>query len=106
MITRKSNLKGLQDIRTLSGNVDMVFEPYRAYMKISCLEMEKARRGNERKSALHRLKNIDARFKEISEEKKALLRSLGDIANKKQDSLHRGNSPDRCREPKGFKIKY
>ena len=56
----KKNMRGLQDIRTLSGNVDQTVIPYKAYMRLSCLEMEKFRRGKERESAMHRVNNIDA----------------------------------------------
>lgn len=102
MTARKKNIRGLQDLRTLSGNVDMVHEPYRAYMRISCLEMEKARRGKERESAMHRVKNIDARFKEIDAERDRLLQQLGErnCANPvKAKPLHR-------RGTGGFKIRY
>ena len=68
--------KGLCDLRTLSGRVDQAALPYRAYMKISCLEMEKARRGSERASASRRIANIDARLKEVEAEKAALLQSV------------------------------
>ena len=68
--------KGLREIRTLSGRQDRVHLPYQAYMQITCLEMEKARRGSERKSALQRIANLDARLKEIEAEKAALLRAL------------------------------
>ena len=37
--------KGINNIRTLSGRVDQLSLPYRSYMQITCLEMEKARRG-------------------------------------------------------------
>ena len=39
-------------------------------MRISCLEMEKERRGKERQSAVKRVKEISARFREIEAEKK------------------------------------
>ena len=51
----KRAVRGLQDIRTLSGSVDQSTIPYRAYMKVSCLEMEKLRRQQERASAMHPL---------------------------------------------------
>lgn len=70
-------LRGLQDVRTLSGRVDKSSDPYLGYMKVSCLEMEKFRRGKERASALHRVQSIDARFREIEAEKAALLQALG-----------------------------
>ena len=50
-IRTKINLRSLKDIRTHSGRVDRVVVPYMAYMKISCLEMEKARRETEKSSA-------------------------------------------------------
>jgi hypothetical protein len=49
-----------------------------AYMKISCLEMEKARRDREKFSAETRIRNIDSRLKEIEAEKAALLVRLGE----------------------------
>ena len=68
--------KGLCDIRTISGRVDQTSLPYRAYMKVSCLEMEKVRRGRERASASRRIADIDARLKEVEAEKAALLQSV------------------------------
>lgn len=68
--------RGLREIRTLSGRVDQVSLPYRGYMKITCLEMEKARRRSERKSANQRIADIDGRLKEIEAEKAALLQVL------------------------------
>lgn len=76
MAIAKRNIRGLQDVPTLSGRVDQTSLPYKAYMKVACLEMEKVRRGKERESASFRVKNIDARFKEIEDEKAALLQTL------------------------------
>ena len=108
MSVPKRNLKGVQDIRTHSGRVDEAHQPYKAFMKIAALEMEKARRGEERKSAMHRVKTIDARFKEIEAEKAEVLQAV--------DEKSRGNPPIDSRgvEPKvthgrntrGFRIRY
>jgi hypothetical protein len=68
--------KGLGDLHTLSGRVDQDSLSYRAYMKVTCLEMEKVRRGRERASARQRIANIDARLKEVEAEKAALLQSV------------------------------
>ena len=68
----------VKDIRTNSGRVDQISQPYRAFMRISALEMEKARRGMERKSAMERIDQIDARFREIEGEKRVLLGALGE----------------------------
>ncbi len=68
--------KGLNNIRTLSGRVDQVSLPYRIYMQITCLEMEKARRGKERQSSAQRITEIDARLKEIDQAKQELLQAV------------------------------
>ena len=65
--------KGLRDIPTLSGRVDRVSLPYRAFLKISCLEMEKVRRTRERVAAVKTVEKIDIRLQEIEKEKAALL---------------------------------
>ena len=106
MAILKGTPRGLQDIRTLSGKVDQASShPHKAYMRLSCLEMEKWRRGEERKSAAHRIKNIDARFKEIRAEEARILRSLSQCKKDNSSSAScRGSQPDR--DTGGFKIKY
>ncbi len=61
----KRIMKGVQDIKTISGRADDGSIPYKAYMKLSILEMEKFRRGKERKNALEKVRKIDQRFKDI-----------------------------------------
>ena len=68
--------KGLSSVRTLSGRVNQTFTPYRAYMQITCLEMEKSRRVEEQKSANARIAGISVRLQEIEAEKQALERAL------------------------------
>jgi ppGpp synthetase/RelA/SpoT-type nucleotidyltranferase len=68
--------RGLREIRTNAGKQDQTYRPYRAYMQITCLEMEKARRHSERKTSLQRIHSLDARLKEIEAEKGTLLRKL------------------------------
>ena len=68
--------KGLNQIRTLSGRVDQLSLPYRSYMQITCLEMERARRNSERKSANQRVALIDARIEEIDRAKTELLQAV------------------------------
>ena len=71
-------VRGLRNLRTLSGRADQAPAPYRAYMQITCLEMERARRGAERRSASRRIAEIDARMLEIDEEKQEILRLLAE----------------------------
>jgi hypothetical protein len=68
--------RGLKDIRTLSGSGDGIAQPHKVHLKISCLELERLRRGNEREAARKRVEDIDGRMEEIDAEKKALLQLL------------------------------
>ena len=88
MAVIEKKLRGLQDIRTLSGKGSQALPPHKAYMRIACLEMEKARRGEERSNALARVRNIDARFSDIDVEKEALLNSLAQQATGRCSALH------------------
>lgn len=99
--------RGVKNLRTFAGRVDQVAIPYRAYMTVSCLEMEKARRNQERKSARQRITDIDVRIAEIEAQKAALLRSAGDVIQHKP--LDDGTSEPRPAPRQGkreFKIKY
>ena len=101
-------IRGLRDIRTLSGSVNQVFQSYKAYMKISCLEMEKIRRKKERQSASMRIKNIDTRFQEIEAEKSALLKILDKQNSNCNSDEGPGieSKPTPRRSTGGFKIRY
>ncbi|HUT04011.1 MAG TPA: hypothetical protein VM163_08995 [bacterium] len=79
MAIPKRTVRGVHDLRTYSGKVDIFQEPHRAYMQISCLEMEKVRRSKERDSAMQRVRQIDARFREIEKEEAYLLKGLDGI---------------------------
>jgi len=72
----KRIMRGVQDIRTISGRVDKRSIPYKAYMKLSILEMEKYRRGKEKTSALERVRHIDQRFKDIEAERQEIIVAL------------------------------
>jgi hypothetical protein len=109
MAVPKRNVRGLQDIRTLSGSVGERSLPHRAYMRITVLEMEKARREKEKESAMHRVENIDARFREIEAEKDDLLRVLGERkgANTRNPSGAQSNSESlEGQKERQFKIRY
>jgi len=81
-----------------------------AYMKISCLEMEKARRSKERQSAQLRIANIDARVAELDAEKDALLIGLGERRDVGSPGLKlREKDEEQATEGQGdvgFKIRY
>ena len=99
--------RGLNNIRTLSGKVDQVALPYRAYMQVTCLEMEKARRDRERESANKRVREIDSRLREIAREQQQLLHA---VAHPSKAALSRlpgmEMKPSPPRSAGGFRIRY
>jgi hypothetical protein len=108
-IRTKANLRGLRDIRTRSGRVDRVGVPYMAYMKISCLEMEKARREKEKDSAQSRIRNMDKRLEEIEAEKDVTLKALGERkpgTERRRSKIRRISSGKPDKDTEGFKIRY
>jgi CRISPR/Cas system-associated exonuclease Cas4 (RecB family) len=99
--------RGLKNIRTLSRRADQRALPYRTYMQITCLEMEKARRGAERRAASRRIDEVDARLREIEEEKQALLQGMAGSFPKsgmRQASLEIKAQPPR--RGTGFRVRY
>ena len=72
--------RGLRDIRTLTGKVGGAFHPYKAYLRISHIEMEKAKMTRESEAARQRIVDIAARIEEIEAEKQALLAAMGERA--------------------------
>ncbi|RJQ64288.1 MAG: hypothetical protein C4530_02180 [Desulfobacteraceae bacterium] len=103
----KRTIRGLANIRTHSATRDQVSESYKAFLRIGALEMEKARRGKEKESALNRVQNIDARFREIEAEKSELLAAIG-IPSTGDACGNPANGPKRApaRNKGGFKVSY
>lgn len=105
-ITRRV-LRGVQNIRTMSGRVDDRAIPYKAYMKLSVLEMEKYRRGKEKTTALERVQTIDERFRDIESEQQEITRSL-ESHGVPRPCRHRPTAPTAVprRSTGSFKIRY
>jgi len=72
----KRIMRGVQDIKTHSGRADVGAIPYKAYMKLSILEMEKFRRGREKQNALEKVNRIDQRFRDIEAEREKIITAL------------------------------
>jgi hypothetical protein len=98
--------KGLNHIQTLSGRVDQLALPYRVYMQVTCLEMEKARRQSERRSARCRMAALDARLQEIEVEKANLLQAIERGPSKRNATLPRMKLQEPVKRNGGFKIRY
>jgi hypothetical protein len=67
--------RGLADLRTLAGLADRQPPSYKAYLRVSFLELERARHGQEIATARRRLAFLVARCREIDAEKSAILAS-------------------------------
>ena len=93
--------RGIQDIRTLTGKVRKATIPHEAYLRISHIEMEKARKTLESEKARQLMADIAARLAEIEAEKASLLQSLAEGGGKATQG--RTGPP---RHTGGFKIKY
>ncbi|MDS4059775.1 MAG: hypothetical protein RKP73_14580 [Candidatus Contendobacter sp.] len=106
--------RGVRDIRTHAGKAaSKNFIPYRAYMQITCLEMERTRRDQERASASHRIANIDARLSEIDQAKTTLLRALAERESVNQSlsagrpaAIMRTGGDGPSGRGGGFRLKY
>ena len=98
--------RGVKNIRTLSGRVDPSALSYRAYMRITCLEMEKVRRSAERSSAAKRIGEIDSRLREIEKEKQELMQAVhaGPKASSRLPGIEVKPAP--YRRAAGFRIRY
>ncbi|MBZ5560883.1 MAG: hypothetical protein LAP13_00525 [Acidobacteriia bacterium] len=100
-------LRGLKNLRTMAGRVDRLTVPYMAQMQITCLEIEKARRTSERRSASRRVAEIDSRLQEIEVEKQAILRALADRKQCKGADMAKGEPGTRPRRTVApFRIQY
>ena len=103
-------VRRLQDIKTIAGKVDKLSHPHTAYLRISCLEMERARKIKEKESAMRRVAMIDERLKEIDAEKS----QIKDILDRKEAAVRAADlASSSSRSPgggeedfDGFKIRY
>lgn len=68
--------RGLSDLRTLAGRSDAPIPVYKAYLRISFLELERARHAQEMRAARHRLGVMDARCRQIEAETAEILASV------------------------------
>ena len=105
----KRIMRGVQDIKTLSGHADEGTIPYKAYMKLSILEMEKFRRGKEKQNALEKVRKIDQRFRDIEAERQKIMTALEAKGIRRQrlpglEELPTTEAPRTTTGP--FKIRY
>ena len=66
-------LRGLGDLRTLTGRSESQIPLHKAYLRISFLELERARHTQEMRTAQQRLQLMRNRCRQIDEEKAEIL---------------------------------
>jgi len=76
MSTQRRASRGLKDLRTLTGRSDAQIPAHKAYLRISFLELERARRMQEIRTARSRFDIIEGRFREIDAEIAGILGGL------------------------------
>ncbi len=100
-------MRGLGDLRTLAGRSDMQIPAHKAYLRISFLELEKARHAQEVRTAQHRLGVLGARFREIDAETNEILANLNNSAPRSRPPEDPHRSPVGRRQLKrSFQLSY
>jgi hypothetical protein len=98
--------RGLADLRTLGGLADRQPQSYKSYLRVSFLELERARHGQEIATARRRLAFLVARCAEIDAEKSEILAGTG-MAPPQSESVETPGAgrPDQA-EKRGFRLAY
>lgn len=78
-------LRGLADLRTMTGARERVAEPYKAFLRISFLELERTRHKQEMQKVHRRVDVIAARCREIECEKAKILAGLRETVSPAAD---------------------
>ena len=102
-------VRSLNSIRTHSGTAEGTIVPYKAYVVVTTLEMEKFRRQAEHAKLLTRFEFIKSRLQYIESEKAEILRRLGNIPCQRpiensEPKLSAVAAPAPSRS--GYKMKY
>jgi hypothetical protein len=96
-------LRGLGDLRTRTGRSEAQIPLHKAYLRISFLELERARHGQEMRTAQQRLQLMLNRCRQIDAEKAEILAAASPVppAPGPPPTL-RGEPPRR----RGFRFSY
>ncbi len=93
--------RGLGDLRTLTGRSDVQIPAYKAYLRISFLELERARRMQEIRTARARFDIIEGRFREIDTEIAEILGTLNGVSPPARPVERARKPPWGCTRPSG-----
>lgn len=91
--------RGMNTIKTHAGTVGQTFLPHKAFMRISCLQMEKAHRLREMENSRRRIEAIKKRVEEIEAETNILLHRI-------KENTGTGTGTTTINKDKGLVLKY
>lgn len=97
--------RGLADLRTLAGLADRKTPAHKAYLRVSFLELERARHGQEIATARRRLAFLVARCHEIDTEKNEILAGAELAPPPEPAQAPTGGRPDQPGK-RGFRLAY
>ena len=106
MAVRVLPLRGLANLRTLAGLADRQPQSYKAYLRVSFLELERARHGQEIVTAQRRLAFLVARCREIDAEKSGILAGSGAAPPSSQSPKAAPTGRPGQSEKRGFRLAY
>ncbi len=107
MPLQRRSSRGLSDLRTLAGRSDIQISAHKAYLRISFLELERARRMQEVRTCRDRVDAIRGRFREIDAEIANIRASLEGAAPRAQ-AVQAPHRPPGGRQPatRHFQFNY
>lgn len=99
--------RGVQDIHTMSERISDADNPQRKYLALGMLELEKARRTKEKRTAIRRVANIDQRLAEITAAQRSLFAAAKTELRTTISTKRRRSAADlACSLKNGFKLTY
>ena len=80
MAIARRKIRGVKDIKTNLDRADQVVEPYKGYLRLGALEMERTRKLKERDNLKLRMEAIEERCRQLDAEKAMLLETINERA--------------------------
>lgn len=106
MVPRELPPRGLADLRTLGGGTKQRVPTHKAYLRVSFLELERARHGQEIRTARQRLDFMLARCRRIDAEVADILAAAGIAAGTPRPPQAAGGRLPSQPRRNGFRFSY
>lgn len=98
--------RGLADLRTPTGRADRQIPSYKAFLRVSFLELERARHEQEIATVRRRLDFMLARCREIDAEKNEILTGADTAPSRPEPAAAPRNGPADNPAKRGFRFAY